>query len=148
MTGLFSPDTVDGFENIRPIDKAVMLKEYLLKVEEEETRIKMLIEDFCSQAKADDDTDTDGWRLTVRYASGISLKPEISLLQEKFPDKYDLLVEEQMKAFRPSLSKTDLSWLFSEIVDKKDLDSVTAVIMVEHPVRPQFVLQAKKEGDQ
>jgi len=147
MSGLFSPDGVEGFEELRPIDKAVMLKEYLSAVEQEESRIKMMIEDFCSQAKADDDTETEGWKLTIRYASGISVKPDISMLKTEFPEKFALLKEKQLKAFKPSLTKADLAWLFSEIPDKKDLDAVTASIMVEHPVRPQFVLQAKKEGE-
>jgi len=147
MSGLFSPDEVKGFEELRPIDKAVMLKEYLSAVEQEESRIKMLIEDFCSQARAEDDTETEGWKLTVRYASGVSVKPDISMLETEFPEKFALLKDEQLKAFKPSLTKADLAWLFSEIPDKKDLDVVTASIMVEHPVRPQFVLQAKKEGE-
>jgi len=145
MTGLFSPDGVQGFDEIRSIDRAVMLKEYLSQIEEEESRIKALIEDLCAQAISQDDTATDGWKLVVRYASGVTVKPDVSMLAVSFPDRYRQLFDEQIKTFKPSLTKTDVEWLFADI-PKEDRDNLVSEIMVEHPVKPQYVLQAKKEA--
>lgn len=143
MTGLFSPDSVDGFDQIAVLDRAVMLKEYLAQIESEERRVKMLIEDLCSQAAADGITSTDEWKLVVRYASGVTVKPDVSMLEVTYPDRYKTLYDEQVKNFKPSLTKTDIEWLFAD-VPKGDRESMVSLFMVEHPVRPQFVLQAKK----
>lgn len=140
---LYSPDTVPGFDEIRPIDKAVMLKEYLAQVEAEESRIKALIEDCCATAREQNDTDTDGWKLVVKYASGVSAKPDIWMLETEFPERYAQLRESQLASFKPTLTKADVKWLFSDIPEA-DRDYVAGLIMVEHTVKPQYVLQAKK----
>lgn len=146
MSGLFSPDEVKGFEELRPIDKAVTLKEYLAQVEAEESRIKSMIQDYCAAAREQNDTDTDGWKLVVKYASGVSSNPDIGMLETEFPERYAQLRESQLVSFKPTLTKADVKWLFSDIPEA-DRKNIAALIMVEHPVKPQFVLQAKKEGE-
>ena len=143
MTGLFSPDSVDGFDQIAVLDRVVMLKEYLAQIESEEKRVKMLIEDFCAQAAAEGITSTDEWKLVVRYASGLIVKPDVSMLEVTYPDRYKTLYDEQVKNFKPSLTKADIEWLFAD-VPKGDREIMVSLFMVEHPVKPQFVLQAKK----
>lgn len=143
MTGLFSPDSVDGFDQIAVLDMAIMLKEYLTQIEDEEKRVKMLIEDLCAQAAAEGTTSTDEWKLVVRYASGVTVKPDVSMLKVSFPERYKALFDEQVKSFKPSLTKTDIEWLFAD-VPKGDRESMVSLFMVEHPVRTQYVLQAKK----
>ena len=143
MTGLLSPDSVDGFDQIAVLNRAVMLKEYLAQIESEERRVKMLIEDLCSQAAADGTTSTDEWKLVVRYASGVTVKPDVSMLEVYFPERYKALFDEQVKNFKPSLTKTDIEWLFAD-VPKDDREKLISTIMVEHPVRTQYILQAKK----
>ena len=119
------------------------INEEIAQIEDEEKRLKMLIEDLCSQAAAEGTTSTDGWKLVVRYASGVTVKPDVSMLEVSFPERYKALFDEQVKRFRPSLTKTDLEWLFAD-VPKDDRENLISTIMVEHPVRAQYVLQAKK----
>jgi len=144
---LFSPDGVSGYEEIRPIDQAVMLKEYLTQIEAEETRVKALIDGCCSMARDAGETDTDGWKLVVKYASGIASKPDISMLRAEYPERYQALVDAQIKAYKPTLAKSDLDWLFGD-VPEVDREPMVSAIMVEHPVRTQYILQAKREGSE
>ena len=137
---LHSPDAVDGFSELRSIDKAVMLRGYLLQIEEEEKRIKSLIDDCCAKAVTQNDRVTDGWKLVVRYASGVSTRPDVSMLAATYPDKYKMLYDAQIQAFKPSFAKTDVEWLFSDL-SEEDRKAVARSVMVEHMVRPQYILQ-------
>lgn len=147
MTRIFSPDEVPGFDALRHISKAVVFKEYREEIEAEIARVNVLIDGLLSQAVAEDDTDDDEYRLVVRYASGIQRKPDVSMLRTEFPDRYQRLCEEQLKSFKPSMTKADTEWLFADVA-KADRDALISQITVEYPVRTQYVLQAKKGGEQ
>ena len=145
MTDFQSPDGVPGFESLRPIDQAVLMKDYLTLMEDEISRIKALIHDCCRTASQQEDTESDDYRLVVRYASGVSHKPDVSMLATEYPDRYQRLYDEQVKAFRPSLTKTDLGWLFSDL-EEADRELAVSQISTEHPVAPQYVLVARGGG--
>ena len=127
MTNLYSPDEIKGWEEIRPIDRAVILRGYREQVEAE---------------READDTDTDEWKLQIRYASGTSRSPDVEMLAVEDPQAYARLYEEQLKKWRPKLTKTDLDWLYDDADQRKDM---MERISVEHMVKPQYIL-VRKEG--
>lgn len=143
---IHSPEEIADFAGLSPIDRAVLLKDYLTRIEEEEKRVKGIIEDLLKTSVQDEVTATDDWRIVVRYSTGISVKPDVTMLETEFPEKYALLRDEQLKAWRPSMTKSDVDWLFAEM-SKEEREAAAAGIMVEHPVRPQYLLQAIKRGD-
>lgn len=143
MTNLFSPDEVKGWDEIRPIDRAVILRDYRSQIEAELDRVKELMDECCQQARELNETDTDGWSLQVRYASGTSRSPDVDMLAVEDPEAYKRLYEEQVKKWKPKLTKTDLDWLYDDADQRKDM---MERISVEHMVKPQYIL-ARKEGN-
>lgn len=143
MTQIYSPDEVPGWDEIRPIDRAVMLQEYRLQVERELDRVKGMIEECCRTAREQDDTEADDWKLQVRYASGTSRSPDADMLAVEDPEAYKRLYEEQVKKWKPKLTKTDMEWLYT---DKDRRDEMMEKVSVEHMVKPQYILVQKKEG--
>lgn len=142
MTHLFSPDEVPEFSMVSPINQAVMLQEYIDQLEDEIKRVKALKDEACWKAKETGNTDTDAWRLQVRYASGTSRSPEVDMLAVEDPEAYKRLYEEQVKKWKPKLTKTDLEWLYDDADQRKDM---MERISVEHMVKPQYIL-VRKEG--
>lgn len=140
MTNIFSPDEISGWLEIRPIDRAIMLQEYRLQVEAELNRVKDLIEDSCREAKEANDIEADDWKLQIRYASGTSCSPDAGMLAVEDPEAYARLYEEQVKKWKPKLTKTDLEWLYT---DKDKREEIMGKISVEHIVKPQYVLKKK-----
>lgn len=143
MTQIYSPDEVPGWDEIRPIDRAVMLQEYRLQVEKELDRVKGMIEESCRTAREQDDIEADGWKLQVRYASGTSRSPDADMLAVEDPEAYGRLYEEQVRKWKPKLTKTDMEWLYT---DKDRRDEMMERVSVEHVVKPQYILVQKKEG--
>lgn len=142
MTNLYSPDEIKGWEEIRPIDRAVILRGYREQVEAELERVKTLHDECCMLAREAGDIDTDEWKLQVRYASGTSRSPDAEMLAVEDPQAYARLYEEQLKKWRPKLTKTDLEWLYDDADQRKDM---MERISVEHMVKPQYIL-VRKEG--
>lgn len=140
MTNIFSPDEISGWSEIRPIDRAIMLQEYRLQVEAELNRVKDLIEDSCREAKEANDIEADDWKLQIRYASGTSCSPDAGMLAVEDPEAYARLYEEQVKKWKPKLTKTDLEWLYT---NKDKREEIMGKISVEHIVKPQYVLKKK-----
>ena len=140
MTNIFSPDEISGWLEIRPIDRAIMLQEYRLQVEAELNRVKDLIEDSCREAKEANDIEADDWKLQIRYASGTSCSPDAGMLAVEDPEAYARLYEEQVKKWKPKLTKTDLEWLYT---NKDKREEIMGKISVEHIVKPQYVLKKK-----
>ena len=66
MTNLFSPDEVKGWDEIRPIDRAVILRDYRSQIEAELDRVKEMMDECCQQARELKETDTDEWGLQIR----------------------------------------------------------------------------------
>lgn len=144
MTQIYSPDEVSGWDDVRPIDRAVMLQEYRLQIEEELDRIKALVEESCRLAREQDDTEADDWKLQIRYASGTSRSPDAEMLAVEDPEAYKSLYEEQVKKWKPKLTKTDMEWLYS---DKDRRDEMMEKVSVEHLVKTQYIL-VKKEASE
>ena len=143
MTNIYSPDEVKGWDSIRPIDRAVILRGYREQVEAELDRVKALMDECCQQARELGETDADEWRLQVRYASGTSRSPDVDMLAVEDPEAFRRLYEEQVKKWKPKLTKTDLEWLYDDADQRKDM---MERISVEHMVKPQYIL-VRKEGN-
>lgn len=141
MTHLYSPDEVQGFDQVRPIDRAVMLKEYLQKLDDESSRVRAIYEECCQQAREQNDVEADDWKLQIRYASGTSRSPDADMLAVEDPEAYKRLYEEQVKRWKPKLSKTDMEWLYT---DKDQRSEMMDRVSVEHMVKPQYILVRKE----
>lgn len=141
MTHLYSPDEVQGFDQVRPIDRAVMLKEYLQKLDDESSRVRVIYEECCQQAREQNDVEADDWKLQIRYASGTSRSPDVDMLAVEDPEAYKRLYEEQVKRWKPKLSKTDMEWLYA---DKDQRSEMMDRVSVEHVVKPQYILVRKE----
>lgn len=141
MTHLYSPDEVPEFSMVRPISQAVMLQEYIDQLEDEIKRVRAMKDEACLKAKESGNTETDEWKLQVRYASGTSKSPDITMLEVEDPAAYGRLYEEQLKSWKPKLTKTDMDWLYE---DKDQRKEMMDRISVEHMVRPQYILLKKE----
>ena len=142
MTNLYSPDEIKGWEEIRPIDRAVILRGYREQVEAELERVKTLHDECCMLAREAGDIDPDEWKRRVRSASGPSGSPAAEMRAVEAPQPSARLYEEQLKKWRPKLTKTDLEWLYDDADQRKDM---MERISVEHMVKPQYIL-VRKEG--
>ncbi len=141
MTHLYSPDEVKGFDQVRAIDRAVMLKEYLQELDDESSRVRTIYEECCQLAREQNDVEADDWKLQIRYASGTSRSPDADMLAVEDPEAYKRLYEEQVKRWKPKLSKTDMEWLYT---DKDQRSEMMDRVSVEHVVKPQYILVRKE----
>lgn len=144
MSKLYDPeDFVPAFGQLKPLDRAILLREYLDSIDAEAERVKADYTKACAEAREAGDTEARGWRLQTRYAEGRSTRPDVELLRTARPDLYERLEAEQLKSWRPKLTKTDLDWL---LPDRDERKAVSDAIMVEHPVETQYILIKTKEA--
>lgn len=137
---MIAPDTVPGYCEVDPIDRAILMKEYREALEREIVRVNAVYESECKAAVIAGYTKTQEWKLVVKYASGVSSKPDVDMLHAEYPDQYNALFDEQFKKFKPKMTKADLKWLF---LDEEERAKAEAKILVNHPVTPQYLIMQR-----
>lgn len=140
---MICPDELPEFFELPAIERAVLLKVYMAELDREMARVKTVYTEACAKAHADGMTKTQEWKLTVKYATGISSKPDVSMLRASYPEQYKLLYDRQFLDFTPSMTKADLKWLFTD----EERAVAEAKISVNHPVATQYVLMPRGDGE-
>ena len=140
---MICPDELPEFFELPAIERAVLLKVYMAELDREMARVKTVYTEACAKAHTDGMTKTQEWKLIVKYATGISSKPDVSMLRAAYPEQYKMLYNRQFEDFRPSITKADLEWLFSD----DERAAAEAKISVNHPAATQYILIPRGEDE-
>lgn len=113
MTSINSPDENPEWGNIRAIDRAIFFSEYIQALENEIERVKALYKDEMALAHKNGEETAD-YKIVVRYATGKITKPDLTMFEAEFPEKYKEFVDIKTKEFVKNIriTKDDLDLIF------------------------------------